>query len=49
MNPSINDQLISYGDIKDIPKDKDWIFQFITIPSYRVPPKVTPNIKLLTI
>jgi len=25
MNPSINDQLISYGDFMDIPKDKDWI------------------------
>ena len=49
MNPSINDQLKSYGDFMDIPKDKDWIFQFITIPSYRAPPKVTPNIKLLTI
>ena len=35
-------------DIKDIPKDKDWIFQFITIPSYRAPPKSNPHINLLT-
>jgi len=37
MNPSTNDQLKSYGDIKDIPKVKDWIFRFITIPNDRAP------------
>ena len=35
-------------DIKDIPKDKDWIFNFIVLPNFRGPPKSNSHIKLLT-
>lgn len=35
-------------DIKDIPKDANWIFNFITLPNYRAPPKSNHYIKLLT-
>jgi hypothetical protein len=35
-------------EVKDIPKDKDWIFNFITWPKFRGPPKSNPHINLLT-
>jgi len=35
-------------EIKDIPKDEDWIFNFIILPNFRSPPKSNPHINLLT-
>ena len=35
-------------EIKDTPKDKDWIFNFITLPNFRAPPKNQQHINNIT-